>query len=194
MEPLTLKPEVCWQLPIRRTQEWVTRPDGSEILKSTITEYDRRGWGEGGLDLTWYCTGDPNAHVGEKAVWQSYAPELTELLGEGLRGIGGNVQAAQRFGADRRAPCHAGRPVSASLFLFRLIPPRADFAQTMTDAERHAMDGHTEYWRALLDAGRVVVYGPVADPEGCGGWACCAAPTAPRCSRSVRPIRRCSPG
>lgn len=68
VEPLTLKPEVCWQLPIRRTQEWVTRPDGSEILKSTITEYDRRGWGEGGLDLTWYCTGDPNACRGEAGV------------------------------------------------------------------------------------------------------------------------------
>ena len=47
-----------------------------------ITEYDRRGWGEGGSDLHWYCTGDPAAHVGQKQVWQSYAPELTELLGE----------------------------------------------------------------------------------------------------------------
>jgi uncharacterized protein YciI len=55
------------------------------------------------------------------------------------------------------------------LFLFRLIPPRADFAQTMTDAEQHAMAGHTEYWKELLAAGRVVVYGPVADPEGVWG-------------------------
>ncbi|MCP6336040.1 hypothetical protein NL449_28885, partial [Klebsiella pneumoniae] len=23
--PLTMKPDVCWQLPIRRSQEWVTR-------------------------------------------------------------------------------------------------------------------------------------------------------------------------
>ena len=28
-----MKPEVCWQLPIRRTQDWITRPDGSEILQ-----------------------------------------------------------------------------------------------------------------------------------------------------------------
>lgn len=82
IEPLEVKPDVCWQLPIRRTQDWVDRPDGVQILKTTITEYDRRGWGEGGLDLHWYCTGDPNAHVGAKAVWESYAPELTELLGE----------------------------------------------------------------------------------------------------------------
>ncbi|MFC0453372.1 hypothetical protein [Rhodococcus jostii] len=82
IEPLEVKPDVCWQLPIRRTQEWVERPDGEQILKTTITEYDRRGWGEGGSDLNWYCSGSPDAHVGSKAVWQSYAPELTELLGK----------------------------------------------------------------------------------------------------------------
>lgn len=81
VEPLTMKPEVCWQLPIRRSQEWVTRPDETEILKTTITEFDRRGWGPGGEDLNWYCTGDPAAHVGTRQVWQSLAPELTALLG-----------------------------------------------------------------------------------------------------------------
>jgi hypothetical protein len=80
--PLTMKPDVCWQLPIRRSQEWVTRPDGTEILKTTVTEYDRRGWGSGGADLHWYCTGDPAAHVGSEQVWKSMAAELTELLGE----------------------------------------------------------------------------------------------------------------
>lgn len=84
VEPWTMKPEVCWQLPIRRSQEWMTRPDGSDILKTTVTEYDRRGWGEGGADLYWYCTGDPAAHVGTKPVWQSYASELTELLGKNV--------------------------------------------------------------------------------------------------------------
>ena len=82
VQPLTMKPDVCWQLPIRRSQDWVTRPDGSEILKTTITEFDRRGWGPGGEDLDWYCTGDPHAHVGKRQVWQTMAPELTELLGE----------------------------------------------------------------------------------------------------------------
>ena len=53
-----------------------------------------------------------------------------------------------------------------TLYLFRLIPPRADFAQTMTDAEQQAMAKHMAYWQELLAAGRVVVYGPVADPEG----------------------------
>lgn len=82
LEPHTVKPDVCWQLPIRRTQDWVDRPDGVQILRTVITEYDRRGWGPGGLDLDWYCSGSPDAHVGARPVWQSYAPELKELLGE----------------------------------------------------------------------------------------------------------------
>ncbi|HME50498.1 YciI family protein [Mycobacterium sp.] len=55
------------------------------------------------------------------------------------------------------------------LFLFRLIPPRSDFAQTLTLAEQDAMVRHAEYWKNLLAAGRVVVFGPVADPEGVWG-------------------------
>ena len=35
---------------------------GSRILQSTVTEFDRRGWGEGGHDLAWYCTSSPDAH------------------------------------------------------------------------------------------------------------------------------------
>ncbi|MGV0604755.1 YciI family protein [Mycolicibacterium sp. XJ1904] len=58
---------------------------------------------------------------------------------------------------------------AVSLFLFRLIPPRPDFAQTMTRAEQQAMSAHQEYWGRLLAEGRVVVYGPVADPEGVWG-------------------------
>jgi uncharacterized protein YciI len=57
----------------------------------------------------------------------------------------------------------------SQLFLFRLIPPRADFAQTMTVEEQSAMAGHMDYWQQLLSDGKVVVYGPVADPEGVWG-------------------------
>jgi uncharacterized protein len=59
--------------------------------------------------------------------------------------------------------------MSETLFLFRLVPPRADFAQTMTPAEQDAMQRHQAYWQDLLAEGRVVVYGPVADPEGIWG-------------------------
>lgn len=80
--PLQTKPDVCWQLPVRRTQDWVDRPDGTQVLQTTLGEYDRRGWGEGGADLHWWCTSSPDAHVGREQVWQSYGPELTELIGE----------------------------------------------------------------------------------------------------------------
>lgn len=79
--PLETKPEVCWQLPVRREQEWVDRPDGTRILVSSVTEFDRRGWGEGGHDLHWWCTSSPEAHVGGEPLFVSYAAELTELIG-----------------------------------------------------------------------------------------------------------------
>jgi hypothetical protein len=81
MNPLETKPEVCWQLPVRREQEWVDRIDGTRILRSTLAEFDRRGWGEGGHDLDWYCTSSPEAHIGGEPMYESYAPELTALVG-----------------------------------------------------------------------------------------------------------------
>ena len=81
VHPLEYKPDVCWQLPIRRDQDWSTRADGSKILLSTLSEFDRRGWGEGGHDLHWWCTSSPEAHVGGEPLYVSYAPELTALLG-----------------------------------------------------------------------------------------------------------------
>jgi hypothetical protein len=80
--PLDTKPEVCWQLPVRREQEWVTRPDDTKILVSTVTEFDRRGWGEGGHDLHWYCTSSPEAHIGGEPLYVSYGPELAALIGD----------------------------------------------------------------------------------------------------------------
>lgn len=78
---LVTKPDVCWQLPIRRTYRTVTRPDDTEYLEVTIAEYDRAGWGPGGHDLDWYCTSNPQAHIGADPVYVAMADELTELLG-----------------------------------------------------------------------------------------------------------------
>jgi hypothetical protein len=82
VHPLTTKPDVCWQLPVRRSQEHVERPDGTRILVSTIGEFDRRGWGPGGADLHWWCTGSPLAHVSPEPLVDTYGPELVELLGQ----------------------------------------------------------------------------------------------------------------
>jgi hypothetical protein len=48
----------------------------------TITEYDRRGWGEGGHDLDWYCSGNTEAHTAGQPVYESYRAELVELMGQ----------------------------------------------------------------------------------------------------------------
>ncbi|MCW2741311.1 MAG: uncharacterized protein JWR45_1733 [Blastococcus sp.] len=81
VHPLTTKPDVCWQLPVRREQEHVDRPDGTRVLVTTVGEFDRRGWGPGGHDLHWWCTGAPVAHVSPEPLVETYAAELTELLG-----------------------------------------------------------------------------------------------------------------
>jgi hypothetical protein len=82
LHPLTTKPDVCWQLPVRRAQEHVDRPDGTRVLVTTIGEFDRRGWGPGGHDLHWWCTGSPAAHVAPEPLVDTYAAELTALLGD----------------------------------------------------------------------------------------------------------------
>jgi hypothetical protein len=81
LHPLETKPDVCWQLPIRRVQEVVTRPDETQVTVTSLGEFDRRGWGTGGSDLHWWCTSSPEAHVGADPVVVSYGPELTALIG-----------------------------------------------------------------------------------------------------------------
>ena len=80
-EPLENKPDVCWQLPIRRTFREVERQDETAYTEVTITEYDRRGWGPGGHDLDWYCSGNTEAHIAPEPLYVTNAPELVELMG-----------------------------------------------------------------------------------------------------------------
>ncbi|WP_134765537.1 hypothetical protein [Nocardioides sp. 1609] len=79
--PLETKPDVCWQLPIRRTFREVERTDQTSYTEVSIGEYDRRGWGPGGHDLDWYCSGNTEAHVAPEPVYLTHEPELTELMG-----------------------------------------------------------------------------------------------------------------
>ena len=74
------KPDICWQLPIRRS--WETREYGDEqITVVVISEYTRTAWGEGGADFDWYCTSNSEAHVGKVPVYQSSEVELTKMMG-----------------------------------------------------------------------------------------------------------------
>jgi uncharacterized protein YciI len=54
-------------------------------------------------------------------------------------------------------------------FVFRLVAPRRTFAIDMTDEEREVMGRHAAYWRPFLDAGQMVVFGPVLDAGGSWG-------------------------
>jgi hypothetical protein len=58
---------------------------------------------------------------------------------------------------------------SERFFFVRLMPPRATFLQDMTEPERAIMNEHGEYWGNQLAAGKVIVFGPVADPKGAWG-------------------------
>lgn len=75
------KPDVCWQLPLRRQYRTVERGDETSYLEITIGEYVRAGWGSGGHDLDWYCTSNTEAHTAAEPVYVTNAAELTELMG-----------------------------------------------------------------------------------------------------------------
>ena len=76
------KPDVCWQLPVRRSYRTVERPDDTSYLEISIGEYERSGWGPGGHDLDWYCSSNTEAHVGVEPVYVSSRAELVELMGQ----------------------------------------------------------------------------------------------------------------
>jgi uncharacterized protein YciI len=56
-------------------------------------------------------------------------------------------------------------------FVLRLIAPRPNFAQTITDSEREIMSSHAAHWQPYLDRGEMVVFGPVLTTEDSYGLA-----------------------
>ncbi len=56
-------------------------------------------------------------------------------------------------------------------FVLRLIAPRPNFAQTLTDSERAIMNSHAAHWRPYLERGDMVVFGPVLTDEDSYGLA-----------------------
>lgn len=76
-QPLELKPDVCWQLPLRRED---TVADGGHVT-STVTQWDRRHWGAGGDEFGWWCTEAPEAFSGHRPVFEEMAAEIAALVG-----------------------------------------------------------------------------------------------------------------
>ncbi|MGD0813819.1 MAG: YciI family protein [Verrucomicrobiota bacterium] len=56
-------------------------------------------------------------------------------------------------------------------YIFKLLPPRPDFAATMTPAELALMQTHSAYLKGFMDKGQILVFGPVLDPVGAYGLA-----------------------
>ncbi|MEI8082046.1 MAG: hypothetical protein WCI74_09400 [Actinomycetes bacterium] len=104
IKPLDLKPDVCWQLPIRRSYQEYERPDGQNLTVVVIGEFDRRGWGAGGLDLHWYCSGNTSAHVGIEPVFVSERDTLIALMGDNAYAI------LERLCRDRLTAPHPVAP------------------------------------------------------------------------------------
>lgn len=98
------KPDVCWQLPIRRQYRTVERGDDTSYLEVTIGEYVRAGWGSGGHDLDWYCTSNTDAHTAAAPVYRTNAAELTELMGAAA--YAELVTHCEDFETTRRATDH----------------------------------------------------------------------------------------
>ncbi|KHL19268.1 hypothetical protein CLV56_2401 [Mumia flava] len=82
VKPHETKPDVCWQLPIRREYRDVDPGDGQTYTEVSIGEYTRAGWGPGGHDLDWYCSSNTEAHVGMEPVYLANADELAALMGD----------------------------------------------------------------------------------------------------------------
>jgi hypothetical protein len=71
------KPEVCWQLPLRLEHH----VDDNGHSTYFVAEWGRGHWGEGGDDLGWWCTEEPDAFVGHEPVYITLRDELCAMIG-----------------------------------------------------------------------------------------------------------------
>ena len=66
---LETKPDVCWQLPIRRTLRPGRAPGRHRGADHRHRRVRPARLGAGGHDLDWYCSGNTEAHVGAEPVY-----------------------------------------------------------------------------------------------------------------------------
>ncbi|MGH9246261.1 MAG: hypothetical protein ACRD29_18510 [Acidimicrobiales bacterium] len=76
--PLDWKPDVCWQLPLRRVDD----TDAHGHVTSTVREWKRRDWGPGGAEFHWWCTESHEAFVDSRPVYETMADELRQMVGD----------------------------------------------------------------------------------------------------------------
>jgi uncharacterized protein YndB with AHSA1/START domain len=156
--------------------------DGSECRWARVLAYDPPhmvliSWD---ISLQWQLERDPDRTSEVEVRFFSETPQRTrvelehrniERHGVGWEQMSDSVGSPEgwsgglrRFAEwlDRRA-APADRLMG---FVFRLIPPRPDFASTMSDEERTTMIEHFGYWSGLVQQGKALAFGPVDDPDG----------------------------
>jgi hypothetical protein len=137
VNPLTFKPEVCWQLPLRREDQ--VEDDGHVV--STIRQWDRRHWGKGGEEFHWWCTEDPEAFVGTKPVYVEMEAELTEMVGPSVfKRLMAYLRQRDRLrdrGVPLPHPAVRYRPPSGS-------DPQAELAASLLDDPKSGRKGKAQ--------------------------------------------------
>lgn len=108
--PLTRKPDVCWQLPLRREDH----EDRDGHVTSVVRQWERRDWGAGGPEFHWWCTEAPEAFTGRRAVHQAMAEELAQLVGDQVYEMLLATLTARRGGRPP-APPHTGESQRAGV-------------------------------------------------------------------------------
>lgn len=105
VSPISLKPDVCWQLPLRREDH---RSDDGHVT-SVVRQWDRRDWGEGGAEFHWWCTEAPEAFVGAQPVHVTLHDELVALVGRPV------VERLQALLGTRHRPARRGAATVVAL-------------------------------------------------------------------------------
>lgn len=98
--PMDLKPDVCWQLPLRREDE----TDITGHVTSVLRQWDRRHWGEGGAEFHWWCTEAPEAFSGRAPVHETMRAELAVMVGPAVHSLIEDELARRRAGATTPLP------------------------------------------------------------------------------------------
>ena len=97
------KPEVCWQVPLRRVDD----TDAYGHVTSTLREWKRRDWGEGGFEFHWWCTADDGAFDGGRPVYVEMRDEIIEMTSR--RAFRMFVEYVEARGSDTFLPHPAVR-------------------------------------------------------------------------------------
>ncbi len=99
---IDLKPDVCWQLPLRRDEEVL---DDGHVL-TRIGQWERRNWGTGGAEFHWWCTEAKEAFTGTRRVVDEMRDELVAMAGRRVvdRLVAYLDDRTQRLGTNKPLP------------------------------------------------------------------------------------------